>query len=181
MIRGTSAGLSIAALLLGSLGLAPSVQAQKCPPATVGGKTIGWIEFDDVRVPIKKTDYPAGGELDPPASSKVAGMSTRHQGLLSNVGSTVIAWHVRYGKGCNGTLNPILKKSVGDTFDIVTAAGDRRTYELVDRESVERGDYEQEWFRLHGDPQVTLFTCSDLRNGKYERTRVLVGVPVAAA
>jgi sortase (surface protein transpeptidase) len=60
----------------------------------------------------------------------------------------------------------------------VKASGERRTYELVDRETVKRGDYQQDWFRLHGEPQVTLFTCSDLRNGKYERTRVLVGVPV---
>lgn len=181
MTRTARVGLSATALLLGSLGLAPAAHATNCPPSTVGGKTIGWVEFDDVRVPIKKTDYPAGGELDPPASNKVAGMSTRHQGLLSNVGSTVIAWHVRYGKGCNGTLNPILKKSEGDTFDIVTASGDRRTYELVDRETVKRGNYRNDWFRLHGDPQVTLFTCSDLRNGKFERTRVLVGVPVDEA
>jgi hypothetical protein len=181
MRRLASVGLGVTALLLGSLGLGPAAQAAECPPASVGGKTIGWVEFDDVRVPIKKTDYPAGGELDPPASNQVAGMSTRHQGLLSDVGSTVIAWHVRYGKGCNGTLNPILKKNEGDTFDIVTTSGDRRTYELVDRANVKRGKYEPEWFRLHGTPQVTLFTCSDLRNGKYERTRVLVGVPVEQA
>lgn len=181
MTRAIRTGLGLAALALSSLVVAPTAQAAKCPPATVGGKTIGWVEFDDVRVPIKKTDYPAGGELDPPASNKVAGMSTRHQGLLSDIGSTVIAWHVRYGKGCNGALNPILKKSEGDTFDIVTSSGERRTYELVDRETVKRGDYRNNWFRLHGDPQVTLFTCSDLRNGKYERTRVLVGVPVDQA
>jgi len=178
MIRLASTGLGLSILILSLLGFAPVAEAAKCPPASVGGKTIGWVEFDDVRVPIKKTDYPAGGELDPPASNKVAGMSTRHQDLLSEVGSTVIAWHVRYGKGCKGTLNPILKKSAGDTFDIVTRSGERRTYELVDRANVKRGNYQQEWFRLNGDPQVTLFTCSDLREGTYQRTRVLVGTPV---
>lgn len=160
-----------------STGLATPSHADKCPPASVGGKPAGWIEFDNVRVPLKDTDYPPGGELDPPPSNKVAGLSERHQGLLSNQGTTVIAWHVRYGKGCNGTLNPILDKKAGDTFEIVTRSGERQTYELTERTKVKRGRYAPEWFRLHGSPQVTLFTCSDLRKGKYRNTQVLVAVP----
>jgi len=177
MTRRLSALVIGIGLLVGSLGLAPSAAAAKCPPDSVGGKAVGWIEFDDVRVPLKDTDYPPGGELDPPASNKVAGVSERHQELLSTTGSTVIAWHVRYGQGCMGTLNPILKKTEGDTFDIVTRSGERQTYRLTDKTKVKRGKYEPEWFRLHGAPQVTLFTCSDLKKGKYRNTQVLVAVP----
>ena len=50
-------------------------------------------------------------------------------------------------------------------------------FDLTDKTKVKRGKYEPEWFRLHGAPQVTLFTCSDLKKGKYRSTQVLVAVP----
>lgn len=174
--RATVAALFVAASLGG---VVPSAQAaDACPPASVGGKPVGWIEFDGIKVPLKSISYPAGGELDPPASAKVAGVSSRHKALLSDQGSTVIAWHVRYGQGCNGALNPLLKKKLGANFDIVTPSGSRQTYELVERSTVKRGQYQPEWFRTNGSPQVSLFTCSDLRNGKFEKTTALIAVPV---
>ena len=181
-VRRLTAGLLAGALVaFVPLAFGAPAHAAKCPPASVGGKTIGWIEFDDVKVPLKDTDYPPGGELDPPPSNKVAGVSEQHQGLLSTIGTTVVAWHVRYGKGCKGTLNPLLRKEAGDTFDIVTRSGERQTYELTEKTKVKRGRYSPDWFRLHGAPQVTLFTCSDLRKGKYRNTRVLVAVPAQSA
>jgi len=178
MIRRFTAPLGVIILALSAFSIAPAANAAKCPPESVGGKTIGWVEFDDVRVPIKETDYPAGGKLDPPASNKVAGMSTRHQNLRADQGTTVLAWHVRYGKKCKGTLNPLLQKKIGETFDIVTKSGQRATYQLEERTKVKRGKYKRDWFRLHGDRQIALFTCSDLRKGKFERTRVLIASPV---
>jgi hypothetical protein len=155
--------------------------AGQCPSSAVGGKAIGWIEFDDVRVPIKPVNAPAGGELDPPATAKAAGVTRQHQPLLAGEGTTVIAWHVRYGPGCDGTLNPLLAKAKGSTFDIVTAAGKRQTYALTSRSTVPRGRYRPEWFRSNGDPQVALFTCADPRGGKYQKTTALFAVPVAGS
>ena len=160
-----------------ALGVSPT-QAKTCPSDRVGGKTIGWIEFDDVKVPLKSVTYPAGGALDPPASAEVAGVSTRHQPLLARQGSTVIAWHVRYGKGCSGALNPLLNREMGSTFDIVTRNGDRQEYRLVDKEKVKRGRYKPEWFRTNGAPQVSLFTCSDLTDGKFRTTTALFAEPI---
>ena len=158
--------------------VASPAQASRCPSETVGGKTIGWIEFDNVKVPLKSVTYPAGGALDPPASAEVAGVSARHQPLLARQGSTVIAWHVRYGKGCEGALNPLLKKKMGSTFAIVSNEGERQEYRLVDRAKVKRGRYKPEWFRTNGAPQVSLFTCSDLTNGKYRTTTALFAEPI---
>lgn len=90
----------------------------------------------------------------------------------------MITWHVRFGPGCKGTLNPILRRPVGSRFDIVTAGGVRRTYQLVDRQVVRRGRYQPAWFRTLGPRQVALFTCSDLRNGVYRRTTALFAEPV---
>lgn len=179
-MRATSALIGVVVVVLASLGVAPAAHASKCPPASVGGKTIGWVEFDDVRVPIKRTDYPAGGALVPPASNRVAGMSTLHQGLIADQGTTVIAWHERFGPGCPGTLNPLLRKKMGDTFDIVTTSGQRQSFTLTESRKVKRGRYQRDWFRLHGDRQVTLFTCSDLRNGRFINNRVLVAVPTSS-
>jgi hypothetical protein len=156
----------------------PKAQASKCPGTHIGGKTIGWIEFDDVRVPLKRFSYPAGGDLDPPPTAAVTGVSSLHRPLLSETGTTVLAWHVRYGKGCNGALNPILKRPVSSTFDIVTAQGERQRYVLVERTNVKRGKYKPEWFRTNGPAQIALFTCSDPRNGRFERTTALFAEPV---
>ena len=156
----------------------PVAQASECPSTNVGGKAIGWIEFANSRVPIKQFDYPAGGELDPPASAAVVGASSLHRPLLSKKGTTVLAWHVRYGAGCKGALNPLLKRPIGATFDIVTASGSRQTFKLVDKTTVKRGNYKPEWFRVNGPAQVAMFTCSDLRNGKFNKTSALFAEPV---
>lgn len=172
--------VAISGVIVMSFGwaLAPAAYASKCFGTDVGGKTIGWIEFDNLRVPLKQFSYPAGGKLDPPASAAVVGVSSRHQPLLAQTGTTVLAWHVRYGQGCSGALNPLLKKSIGSKFEIVAADGTRQAYELVERKSVTRGKYQPEWFRTNGPAQVSLFTCSNLRNGEFENTSVFLAEPV---
>jgi hypothetical protein len=168
----------LAVLLAIGMPFASPAIAENCPGPSVGGKTIGWVEFDDIQVPLKRFTYPAGGVLDPPGSAAVAGVSARHRPLLSDTGTTVLAWHLRYGQGCNGALNPILKKRVGEKFDIVTLNGNRQTFSIVERADVARGQYLPEWFRTNGPRQVSLFTCSKLRNGRFVNTQALFAVPV---
>lgn len=168
----------VSAVLVSPLVTAPPASAASCPPASVGGPAVGWLEVDGARVPLKNVTYPAGGVLNPPATALAAGVSTRHRPLLAESGSTVIAWHVRYGRGCFGALNPLLDATMGSTFDIVTASGGRQTYRLVERTAVKRGQYEPQWFRTNGPAQVSLFTCTDLRNGRFAKTMALIAEPV---
>lgn len=167
-------GMVVSLLITG----ASPVLASPCPPSAIGGKPIGWIEFDGIKVPLKPVNAPAGGELDPPATAKAAGVTRQHQPLLATEGTTVIAWHVRFGSGCTGSLNPLLAKSKGSTFDIVTARGERQTYTLTDKVTVPRSKYRPEWFRSNGSPQVALFTCADPQGGKYQKTTALFAEPI---
>ena len=43
--------------------------------------------------------------------------------LNSALGTTFIAWHVRWNKGCNGTLNVLTSKGAGFTFTTTDADG----------------------------------------------------------
>lgn len=161
-------------------GLAPpAVSAAQCPSEAAGGAPVGWIKVDDVRVPIKPVSYPAGGELAPPKSNKVVGVSTRHRPLLALSGTTVLTWHVRYGPGCYGSLNPLLDKPVGSTFTIVKKDGAAQDYRIVSEKTVPVGKYKAEWFRTDGPAQVSLFTCNDYRNGKFRKTTAIIAVPVS--
>lgn len=159
---------------------APSAEAKSCPSESIGGSPVGWIQVDDTKVPIKAVSYPAGGDLAPPATNKVAGVSTRHRPLLATQGTTVITWHVRYGEGCYGTLNPLLDKPVGSTFTITKKGGASEEYRITGQKTVMKGRYQPEWFRTQGSPQVSLFTCSDLKQGKFRKTTAIFAVPVEA-
>lgn len=181
--RGPARGVGLAAiaalaLLAAGFVYAPSAQAAACPSEAVGGSPVGWVEFDGKQVPIKPVTYPAGGTLAPPKSAKVAGVSKRHQPLLSKQGTTVLTWHVRYGQGCNGSLNALLDKPVGSTFTIKKRGGGTQVYQITDQTEVLKGRYQPEWFRTQGSPQLSMFTCSDLRNGKFRKTTALFAVPV---
>ena len=172
------AAMAAFALLAAGLVYAPSAQAAACPSEAVGGSPVGWVEFDGKQVPIKPVTYPAGGTLAPPKSAKVAGVSKRHRPLLSKQGTTVLTWHVRYGQGCNGSLNALLDKPVGSTFTIKKRGGGTQVYQITDQTEVLKGRYQPEWFRTQGSPQLSMFTCSDLRNGKFRKTTALFAVPV---
>jgi hypothetical protein len=171
-------GLAVAVGLVSTVLYAPSASAASCPSESVGGKPVGWIEVDGIKVPIKPVSYPAGGELAPPRSNKVVGLSTRHRALLATRGTTVLTWHVRYGEGCYGTLNPLLEKPVGTTFTVTDKTGSSKQYRLTGQRTVQKGRYEPEWFRDQGAPQLSMFTCSDLRQGKYRKTTAVFAVPV---
>lgn len=170
--------MTLATCLGAGLLIAPVAGAAQCPSKAVGGAPVGWVNVDDVKVPIKPVSYPAGGELAPPDSNKVAGMSTRHRPLLAKQGTTVITWHVRYGPGCDGTLNPLLDKKKDDTFTIVKKGGATQTYRIVSQTTVPQGKYKAEWFRTEGPPQLALFTCNDYRKGKFRKTTAIIAVPV---
>jgi hypothetical protein len=171
-------GALVVAVAGSGLAWAPAAQAAPCPSEKVGGAPVGWIEFDGKRVPLKNLNYPAGGALDPPPSAQIGGVSTRHQPLLSSGGTTVIAWHYRFGPGCFGSMNPLVTKRVGSTFDIVSATGKKQTYKIVDRTTVPRGQYQPQWFSTSGAPRLSMFTCSDLRNGEFRKTSAIFAEPV---
>ena len=155
--------------------------AAECPPASVGGKPVGWVELDGVRTPITRVNYPAGGVLDPPPSNQVVGLSARHRALLSATGTTVLTWHVRFGNGCPGTLNPIIDAPVGSEFTLTDSKSRSRTYVITEKHTVPKGRYDPAWFRSNGSPQVTLFTCTDLRQGVYRKTFAIIATPAAEA
>lgn len=174
----TAAAVSAAVIAAFAVVVPSAAAVAACPPASVAGKPIGWIEFAKGRVPITPVHYPAGGVLNPPPTNLAAGVSTRHQPLLAQQGSTVIAWHVRYGVGCDGALNPIVAAGRGGRFTVVLPNGPRQTYVVTEAHTVSRGKYRPEWFRLNGDPQITMLTCSDLRNGTFTKTSALIAVPI---
>lgn len=170
---------SVLAALLGSGVMALPAAATSCPPATVGGPAVGWITVDGDRVPIKTVTYPAGGQLDPPASALVAGVSKRHKPLLAASGTTVLTWHVRYGKGCEGALNGLMTAPIGTSFTVEKAGGEAKTYAITDRTTVPKGDYQAEWFSQEGDPRIALFTCTGLKKGRFTKTMAIFAEPTA--
>ncbi len=151
-----------------------------CPSSEVGGEPIAWITADGVTVPIKRVTYPAGGVLAPPASAKVAGLSARHAGLDAKRGTSVLTWHVRYGPGCDGDLNVLLGKRPGDTFTIRTVDGGSTTYRIDREVTVPKGRYPGAWFDQSGPHRLALFTCNDLRRGKFTKTTAIFAAPVSA-
>lgn len=171
----------LAAISLVQLTLPITAEGAGCPSAEVGGPTVGWIDTGSARAPIKRVTYPAGGVLDPPASNQVVGMSVRHRPLLSEQGTTVLTWHVRFGNGCPGTLNPIIDAPVGSEFTLTDSKSRSRTYVITEKHTVPKGRYDPAWFRSNGSPQVTLFTCTDLRQGVYRKTFAIIATPAAEA
>lgn len=149
-----------------------------CPPAKTGGRTLGWIDIGRGDVPLKAMSYQPGDTLLPPPSNANAGVSATHQPLLATQGTTVIAWHVRYGKGCLGSLNDLLDMPLGSAFEVRDRTGETLTYQITERAKVKRGKYRPEWFRTNGPAQLSLFTCADLAGGEFKNTEVLIAVPV---
>lgn len=167
-----------ASAALSLLGVNAAQAAAHCPDTSVGGKTIGWVKVDGQATPIKEINYPRGGELNPPDSAVVAGISQRHRSLMAQEGTTVLTWHVRFGTGCDGSLNKLLKKPMGYQFRIEKLNGETEAYQLVDRATVPKGKYRASWFRKQGSPQLALFTCTGWRDGAFRNTTALFAEPV---
>lgn len=156
--------------------LAPA-SAKACPPASVGGKAVGKFVLGAITVPIKTVRMSKDGSLDSVASAKVASVVTDWQPLNAKMGTTVILWHSRYGVGCDGTLNPLMEQRVGDTFKVVDAKGVARTYEIAAINVVAKGKYWDDWFRWDGPRQLTLVTCTGLKDGVFTQNHVISAIP----
>jgi hypothetical protein len=155
-----------------------SAQSATCPPSSVDGKTIGKIEVGKVAINLKTVKYPKGGNLNPPRSPLNAGLSARHMPLNSDLGTSVIAWHVNYN-GCVGKLNVINNKPVGFEFSVSDENGVSTKYRITEKFSVKKGNYEAEWFDLSGPRRLLLVTCTGkVVNGSYQKNLILVAEPV---
>lgn len=170
------AGTVVAGVLL----VAPARQAAaaSCPRASVGGASIGHIAVSGIRAPITPVTSDVNGDLSPPATNRAVGLSTEHAGLNSARGTSVLVWHVRYGKGCPGSLNPMLTLPLGATFIVTSRGGAPREYRIVERVTVRKGDYRPEWFDPTGPRRLALFTCTDLRAGEFRKTIAILAEPV---
>jgi hypothetical protein len=169
-------------VLLGVLGsTAPAAHAAKCPPASVGGPSVGSVNVGDVSVPLKRVRYRNGGPLHPPASNQNAGISTVNAPIGSGEGTAVITWHIRYGPGCPGTLNDLATLPVGSTFSVRMKNQAAVEYSITERAEVRKGRYKAAWFRPDGPHRLALFTCGDFRNGVYQSTVVTLAEPTTPA
>ena len=168
--RIVAAGLAVAWASAVTLTGAARAMATDCPTARVGGPAVGWVTVGDARVPLKPIRFASGESLELPGSSKVAGLSRVHATPGASLGTSVIAWHVRYGRGCPGSLNVLLSAPVGTTFDVQLRHGEPVTYRIVGRSSVPRGRYPVQWFDQVGEHRVVLLSCADLWNGAFRRT-----------
>jgi hypothetical protein len=169
-------------LLLGAAGsFAPLAQAAQCPPASVGGPTVGSVNVGEVSAPLKRVRYRNGGPLHPPASNQNAGISTVNAPIGASEGTSVITWHIRYGSGCPGTLNKLATLPVGSTFSVRMKNQPAVEYAITERTEVRKGRYKGAWFRPDGPHRLALFTCGDFRNGVYQSTVVTLAEPVTPA
>lgn len=174
--------LGAASLVLCLASLTPAnavvvLPAKACPPATVGGKAVGKITVDGVKVLIKKVRMGADGSLDSAPSNLVASVVSDWQPLNAKSGTTVLLWHSRYGVGCDGTLNMLFGKQAGDVFSITDAKGVRRDYAITAAATVKKGKYWDDWFRWDGPRQITLVTCTGLTNNVFTENYVITAVP----
>ena len=90
-------------------------------------------------MPVKRITFRNGGALDPPHTNKAAGISARNAPLGAKKGATVIAWHVRYGPGCDGTLNALTRLPIVTTFTVGAVGKTAKTYQIAKRETVAKG------------------------------------------
>lgn len=170
--------LAFALMMIPALGWAGDAQASRCPPKSVGGPSVGYIQLDGTKVPLKNVRFDPGGELDPPATNQAAGLSTVNARIGAKSGTTVIAWHVRHGRGCPGTLNDLLTVPIGSTFHIARKGAAPIDMVITERQRVPKGSYEVSWFRPDGPYRVALFTCGGLRNSTFTKNVVIIAEPV---
>lgn len=139
--------------------------------------SVGTISLGGARVPLKGITVEPGKRLDPPATNQAAVISRSHARLAAKHGTTVIAWHVRYGKGCPGTLNRMIHVPIGSTFVITTKSGMRFDYRIARRLTVPRGKLRPSWFDQGGPHRLALFSCADLEGSTFRKTVVMLAEP----
>ena len=168
--------VTIAAVLASLVGWAPA-EARTCPPASVGGPAVAVMVVGNKTVPVKRITFRNGGALDPPHTNQAAGISARNASLGARRGATVITWHVRYGEGCNGTLNALTTMPLGSTFTIAAVGKAAKTYQISSRVTVPKGVLKRSWFSHTGRHRLVLITCNDLRGGVFHRTMAIIATP----
>ena len=159
---------------------APAAQARTCPSASIGGPAVAVVNLGGKSVPVKPVTYRQGGPLDPPATNQAAGISTRNAPLSAKKGATVITWHVRYGYGCDGALNPLITMPIGSTFTVGAIGKPAQTYKISSRVTVPKNGLKPEWFSKTGPHRLVLFTCTDYRGGVFHKTLTIIANPVPA-
>lgn len=167
----------LATLLATLVGSAPA-EARSCPPSSVGGKTVAVMKVRGKTVPVKRVTFRNGGALLPPATNQAAGISVRNARLNAKRGSTVITWHVRYGVGCNGTLNALITMPIGSTFTVGAVGKTPKTYQISKRVSVPKGRLKRAWFRSTGRHRLVMLTCDDYAGGVFRRTMAIIAKPI---
>jgi hypothetical protein len=166
-----------AAMLASLIGWAPA-EARTCPPASVGGPAVAHITVGSTKVPVKRITFRNGGPLDPPHTNQAAGISARNAPLHAKHGATVITWHVRYGFGCDGTLNALTALPVGANFTVRAVGKPATTFQITSRTTVPKGVIKRWWFRMDGPHRLVLITCDDLSGGVFHRTMTIVAKPL---
>jgi sortase (surface protein transpeptidase) len=170
--------IAAAAALLALPLTATQAEARSCPPASVGGRTVGEVKLPSRTVPLKSVTFANGGTLNPPATNLAAGVSKRNAPLGAKKGTTIITWHVRYGSGCNGALNPLLRMPMGSTFTVSEVGKPPRTYKITKRFVVPKTGLKSSWFRKNGPHRLVLLTCADLVGGVFRKTEAVIAAPV---
>ena len=150
-----------------------------CPSPSAGGPAVAFITVGAVTVPVKAVTMSTAGVLEPPASSRVAAVSRQHADLDADHGTSVLVWHSRFGQGCPGSLNPLLRQPIGTTFSVRTGTGMTRTYRIDQTAMVPQGRYRSAWFAQDGPHRLSLFTCSGLTSGRFTSTAFIHAVEVA--
>jgi hypothetical protein len=169
------AALGMLATLI--VGAAPA-DARTCPPSSVGGPTFAVIKIKGKKVPVKRITFYRGGPLDPPHTNQAAGISVRNASLTARRGVTVITWHVRWGPGCDGTLNAVTTMPLGSTFTIGKVGVTPRTYKITSRTTYPKGTIKRSWFSTTGRHRMVLLTCADLTGGVFKKTMAIFATPI---
>jgi hypothetical protein len=169
--------VTVVALLACLVGAAPA-EAASCPPASLGGPAVAVMNVKGKSVPVKRVTFRNGGALDPPATNQAAGISARNAPLSAKRGATVITWHVRYGVGCDGSLNSLITMPLGSTFTVAAVGKPAKTYQISSRETVPKGTLKRSLFSGYGPHRLVLLTCADLRGGVFHKTTVIIAKPV---
>lgn len=172
----------IAALLLAlvsSFIAVPSAYAaSNCAPLELGNKAAGEIQVGSMVVDVARISYKPGGEVLPPSSPLIAGISILHQPLKATMGSSLIVWH-DYWSGCYGSLNVLATKKPGFKFVVRDETGKKRVFAISKILTVKMGDYKNEWFSLNGPRQLIMVTCTGkLVGGHKVFNKVVIANPV---
>ena len=169
--------LIAASTLFSPAAISLSYAGPKCPIVSKPGPNAGSITVDGKKTLIEYVYYPAGGELLPPVSTEVAGLSLRHQKLSSTSGSSVIIWHKDLN-GCVGRMEPLTLKKVGATFLINDETGHSQKYKITQVNIVKIGQYKKSWFYLSGPRKLVLITChGKIVKKHYQENQVFIATP----